>query len=367
MLQPRLEKFRKILKEKNIDAFLVSNFYNILYLSGFKTLVDNEREAWLLVTTKQAYLFTDSRYVNDKSVINNGLLITKLLSSEKGLIKHLHEIIAEKKIKTVGVEADDLKLVEFQNFTQYLKEVRLIGTERLVAKQRELKDETEIESIGKSCRIADECLTEIVKTIKVGQTEKEIAFKMEFWLKEKGYDLAFYPIVAVDENSALAHYDTRADGGKKVKNGSLVLIDFGAKYKDYLSDITRMVFVGKTSDKVINTYNKLLDAQTKTIKQCSNITMLKDLDLYCRKLLAGHSPFFAYSHSTGHGVGLEIHEYPKLAPLSTDQKSPGQIVTIEPGVYFEGIWGMRIEDTVLINNKGSAETLTGFNKKPLIL
>ncbi|MBI5127244.1 aminopeptidase P family protein [Candidatus Roizmanbacteria bacterium] len=361
MLQ-RLEKFRKTLKEKNIDAFLVSNFYNILYLSGFKTLVPEEREAWLLITTKNSYVFTDSRY---SSTQTKNL---RLLTAEKELIKHLQEIISEEKIMLIGIEGDDLKLNEFQNFHQYLNGVKLVPTERLVIKQREIKDKEEVEKISKACRISDECLTEIVKTIKVGQTEKEIAFKLEFWLKEKGYDLAFYPIVAIDENSALAHYDTKSKGDKKVSDGSVVLIDFGAKYKDYMSDITRMVFVGKTNTKIINAYNSLLDSQTKTIEKLNmnKTSMLKDTDLYCRQLLTSHSPLFSYNHSTGHGVGLEVHEYPKIAPRSGDQIFPGQVITVEPGVYFENSWGMRIEDTVLVK-EDDVEVLTKFSKKPLII
>jgi len=366
MLQCRVDKLRKTLQEKNLDGFLVSNFYNILYLSGFKTLVDNEREAWMLVMTRNAYLFSDSRYLNDKlqitnnnSIINNKYLIIKLITPEKGLIKHLKEITGKEKIQRLGFEGDDLKVNELQKLKEKLINIEFIPTEKLIIKQREIKDESEIEKIRKACKITDECLTEIVKTIKVGQTEKEIAFKIEFWLKEKGYDLAFYPIVAVDENSAVPHYDTKTGNNKKVKNNSIILIDFGTKYQDYLSDITRVVFVGKPNDEIINAYNKLLAVQTKTIEQCGNETICKNLDSFCRQQLN-------YPHSTGHGVGLEIHEYPKISLTSTDVFSPNQIITIEPGVYFENKWGMRVEDTVLVKENG-VEVLTKFDKQPPII
>ncbi len=360
MFKIRVEIFRKTFKEKNLDAFLVSNFYNIFYLSGFKTLVPEEREAWLLITTKNSYVFTDSRYSSGQT--KN----IKLLTPEKGLVKHLQEIISEEKIKSVGIEAEDLKLIEFQHFIQYLKEVRFVPTERLIVKQREIKEAGEAEKIRKACRISDECLAEIVKTIKLGQTEKEIAFKMEFWLKEKGFDLAFYPIVAVDENSAVIHYDTRGGSNKKAKKGSVVLVDFGAKYQDYVSDTTRVIFVGKPSNEILNTYSKLLAAQTKTVLKSHAGSEGKEIDALCRQLLTARSPLFTYSHSTGHGVGLEVHEYPKIAPRSEDKILPGQVITVEPGVYFEGKWGMRIEDTVLVKKDG-VEILTKFSKKPLMI
>ncbi|PJC32634.1 hypothetical protein CO049_02405 [Candidatus Roizmanbacteria bacterium CG_4_9_14_0_2_um_filter_36_12] len=364
MQQQKVEKLRKTLKEKGPDGFLVSNFYNILYLSGFKTLVDNEREAWMLVTIRNAYLFSDSRYVSEiasspaKRGPRNDISI-KLITPEKGLIKHLKEIVAEEKIKRLGIEGDDLKINEFNRLRRELINVEIVPTEKLIIKQRKIKDEDEIEKIKKACQITDECLAEIVKTIKVGQTEKEIAFKIELWLKEKSYDLAFYPIIAIDENSSLPHYNTRAGNNKKVKNSSVVLIDFGAKYRSYLSDITRMVFVGKPNNEMINAYNNLLTAQTKTIEKCNNKMVCKNLDSFCRQELN-------YPHSTGHGVGLEIHEYPKISLISNDVLSPNQIVTIEPGVYFENKWGMRVEDTVLIKEKG-VEILTKFSKQPLII
>ena len=195
--------------------------------------------------------------------------------------------------------------------------------EKLIIKQREIKDEDEIEKIRKACQIADECLTEIVKIIKVGQTEKEIAFKIEFWLKEKSCDLSFYPIVAIDKNSSLPHYSTK-DGEGKVKKNSIILIDFGAKFQDYHSDITRMIFVGEQSNEIINVYRKLLEAQTKTVKRLKIDNNPVSIDQFCRQLLTFNFKLSTYSHSTGHGVGLQIHEYPKISLSSflEDSLSP---------------------------------------------
>ncbi len=353
-----IKKFKKTLQEKNLDAFLVSNFYNIFYLSGFRTLTENEREAWMLITSKNNYLFSDSRYINSEDKEK------RLITPEKGLIKHLQEIFEEEKIKTCGIEADDLKISEFNKLKNYFPKINFIETEKLLLKQREIKDEKEIEKIKKACGIADQCLSEIIKIIKIGQTEKEIAFKIEFWLKEKGYDLAFYPIVAIDKNSSIIHYDTRNGNNKKIKKNSVILMDFGVKYQNYLSDITRMIFFGKPTDKQINVYQNLLSIQEKTLKNSYSKTT-QEIDQYCRKLIKEKN-LPNYPHSTGHGVGLEIHEYPKISPNSQDQLLENQVITIEPGVYFQEKWGMRIEDTVLVK-KNNLETLTKFTKEPLII
>lgn len=361
MLEQRINKLRKILKDKNLGGFLISNFYNILYLTGFKTLTDDEREAWGLVTKNNIYLFTDSRYT-----INNQFLILKLIIPEKGLIKHLQEIVVEEKIQRLGFEGDDLKVNELQKLKEQLINIELVSLEKLIIKIRGIKDEKEIKKIKMACQIADQCLEEIVKTIKVGTTEKEIAFKIEFWLKEKNHDLSFYPIVAVDKNSAIPHYDTRNGRDEKVKKNSIILIDFGAKFQDYHSDMTRMIFVGKPTNEMISIYKTLLNAQEKTMEQLKIDNNPVSVDQYCRKLITD-SRLPTYSHSTGHGVGLQIHEFPKISFTSIDVLLPNQAVTIEPGVYIEDKWGMRIEDTVLIRENKEVEVLTKFSKRPLII
>ena len=361
MLQTRTEKLRKILEEKNLDGFLVSNFYNVLYLTGFRTLTDNEREGWGLVTKDNIYLFTDSRYI-----INNKYLILKLITPEKGLIKHLMEIVAEEKIQRLGFEGDDLKVNELQKLKEQLINVELVFLEKLVIKIREIKDEDEINKIRTACQIADQCLKEIVRTIKIGTTEKEIAFKIEFWLKEKNHNLSFYPIVAIDKNSAIPHYDTMNGNNEKVKKNSVILIDYGAKFNGYHSDITRMIFVGQPTDEMVNTYKTLLNAQEKTIEQLKIDNSPVFVDQFCRKLIINNR-LPIYQHSTGHGVGLQIHEYPKISFTSTDVLLPNQVITIEPGVYIEDKWGMRVEDTILIKENKRVEVLTKLSKQPLII
>jgi Xaa-Pro aminopeptidase len=353
------------LNELKIDALLVSNFYNILYLTGFKTLTDNERAAWILVTKNNNYLFTDGRYLNKNYKLRITDYELKLIEPGRSVLSHLRQIIKKEKIKKLGVEGEDLKLSEYERLKKTLPDINIVSTEKLIIKLREIKDGGEIDKIKKAGEIADRCLKEVIKTIKVGMAEKELAFKIEFWLKENGYNIAFDPIVAIDKNSAIPHYATK-DGQGRIREGSVVLIDFGAKYQDYVSDITRMVFINPKAQ-TIKIYHALLTIQEKTIttlvrphQSCT------DIDQACRKLIT-NCQLPNYPHSTGHGVGLEIHEYPKISQTSTDEIKFGQVFTIEPGVYFEGKWGIRIEDTVYINNRLQPKTLTKFSKQPLII
>ncbi len=356
MESKRINKVMKILREKNIEGILISNFYNILYLFGFKTLTKDEREAWALITQNNNYLFTDGRYFNKVSNIQFPIFKIRLINSHKSLINHFREIIKKEKITRFGFEEDDLRFIEYKKLKEKLPEAELVPTEKLIIRLREIKEREEVEKIKKACQITNRCLREIINTIKVGQTEKEISFKIECWLKEKGFSLAFDPIVAIDKNSSLPHYVTE-DGFGRVKNQSIILIDIGTKYQDYLSDVTRIVFVGRQKNEVSDVYNRLLTIQKETINYLEKSKETKNVDVFCRKLMSeNHLP--NYSHSTGHGIGLEIHEYPKISKTSVDLIKPGQVFTIEPGVYFEGRFGMRIEDTVWIDDARRVKIFT---------
>ncbi len=364
MIFHRLNQIKNFLNKNQLDGFLISNFFNILYLSNFKTLTENEREAWMLINKKNSHLITDLRY---QVLLENKHIRTLFIQPpEKRLLNIFEEIINQEGLKKIAFEADDLKVNEFQFFYKNLSklQVNFYPYEKIIIHNRSIKDKKEIALIKKACQITDQCLTDISKIIKKGLTEKEIAFKIEYWLKEKGCDLAFYPIVAIDKNSAIPHYDTRENGQEKVKNNSIILIDFGVKYKNYLSDITRMFFYGKPSAEQVSVYQKLLSIQEKTINFSQKNFFGRDLDQFCRNLY-DKELLPKCSHSIGHGVGLEIHEYPKINFVSEEIITNNQVFTIEPGVYFENKWGMRIEDTVIYQNK--IISLTKFDKKLIII
>jgi len=363
----RILNTKKVLKNLKLEGFLISSFYNILYLTGFKGLSSSERESWFLVTQNRNYLFTDNRYFLSSKKLQNDQIV--VISHKKNLINFLKEIFKKEKIKNCGFEAEDMKVNELNILTTKIKNVKFFPTEKILLNQRAIKDQEEIKKIKKACHISEKCLKTIIKLIKKGVSEKEIAFKIEFFLKEKNFDLAFYPVVAFDENSSIPHYNTQNGNNKKLKNKGIILIDFGVKFKNYCSDITRVFFFKKPKNEIIKIYQKLLSIQKKTINFCQKNRPIKIIDSFCRKNLNKELFSFSsyiYSHATGHGVGLEIHELPNISTKSKEKIVNNQIFTIEPGIYISQQYGLRIEDTILIENS-KPKILTQFNKEIMIL
>lgn len=345
----------------NTDAFLISNFFNILYSTAFETLNPHEREAYLLLLKDRKIIITDARYAGEKHSMDSELYI---LQQEERIGEVVTRFCKENKVGTMGCEADDLKWSEVQMLQK--RGVELVPISAPFSSKRSIKTEEELFAIKQACHIGDLVLKDITPYIHPGQTEKELAWLIERSIRE-GYktELAFDPIVAIDAHAAVPHYNTKKGEGV-VKDGSLLLIDFGVKAHNYCSDITRMIAIGKVSDEIIITYNSLLSAQIKTIEYAQSAMQLKDIDFFCRnELKKNNLPH--YPHSTGHGIGLEIHESPRISSISKDIKKTGQVFTIEPGVYHSGKWGMRIEDTVTVLDQGEIEVLTHFPKDLILL
>lgn len=367
MSNMRTKNTQKLIKDKSIDALLITNYYNIFYLTDFVSLSKDEREAYVVLTSNSIYLITDARYIDEKLLLNCKKFEVRvlILESNKRLMNQLQNIIVEEKIQRFGFEAESLNFSEYNALKEKLRDMELIPTHGLIGKQRATKDKDEIENITKACNLTDQCLEDVVPTLTVGQTEKEVSNLLKSWMMNNHCEEAFEPIVAVDQNAALPHYNTKTGNGI-VKNGSLLLIDFGIMYNNYVSDITRMVSFGKPSAEIVDTYNKLLYAQQQTIKLISSTNELKNLDIFCRKVLK-EKGLPNFSHSLGHGVGLEVHEYPRLSSLSDDVIQAGQVFTVEPGIYYEGKWGMRIEDTVYIDENQKPIILTKFPKDLFVI
>jgi Xaa-Pro aminopeptidase len=345
----------------NTDAFLVSNFFNILYLSGFETLSPHEREAFLLLIGDTKIIITDSRYDGEKHSEDSELYI---LAQGERMGEAIGKLCAEKKVKTLGCEADNLKWNEVQ-VLQHIG-VQLVPISSVFSPRRSIKTEQELFVIKQACHIGDQVLKDITPYIHPGQTEKEIAWYIEKSIREGyGADLAFDPIIAVDAHGAIPHYNTKKGEGT-IEDGSLLLIDFGVKKHNYCSDITRMVGVGDISDEIKKTYAQLLDAQKKTIEFSATHSELKQIDAYCRSELKKYN-LPSYNHSTGHGIGLEVHEAPRISAVSIENKEVGHVFTIEPGVYIPGKWGMRIEDTVTVSAQEEIEVLTRFPKELILV
>lgn len=356
--QKRLKKIQNKLKQKQIDALLVSNYYNLFYLSGFSGLSKEEKEAWIFISQDEGYFFTDGRYRLSRS--ENFPFKTKIINSVREVFVSIEVYLQKYRLKTLAIEADDLKLSEYFFIKDIFKNIQLVPITGFIKEERMKKDNDEIEMIKKACLVTDDCLFFLEKNIKKGQKEKEIVWMIERWVRERGYRLAFPPIVAIDQDSSIPHYDSQKNGQETVKNNSLILVDMGTVVGGYCSDITRIFFFGHPNQRQIIIYQNLLKVQEKTINFIKNNQSSSEVDRFCRENLKNY-PF--YPHSTGHGIGLEVHEFPKITANASDLLLKKMVFTIEPGIYLPDEWGIRIEDTVFINEEGKGEVLTHFPKE----
>jgi Xaa-Pro aminopeptidase len=335
---------------------LVSNPANIFYLTGIGI---ESRDAWVLQTEKNLHFFTDARY-NDVLAALKKPIMPHEISASLPLSTQIQQILLDEKSSSLFFEADDLTVLELKTLKKKIP-VAFKPTTGLLAQRREIKNDQEIAKIKKACEAIDMCLHDIKKLIRPGISEYEIAYKLDSWLREKGYESAFAPIAAVDEHAAVPHFNTQKNGDKKISRDCVILIDAGAKVNGFCSDITRMFVIGKPSNTFMKCYTNMLAVQEETIQQLGKLKKYSDVDGFCRKELekVGITP---HAHATGHGIGIEVHEKPYVSLYSKDSIKPHHVVTIEPGTYIHNQFGIRIEDTVLIDEKGKPIALTQYPK-----
>jgi len=347
----RISKIRNKIKKLNLDALFITSQPNVSYLTGFAGLSPNEREGFLLVTQKTSHLFTFPTYFQLYCQGGDGF---KTLEITRGfrLKDHLAAIIDKEKIKTIGYESENLTVAELESLKKKTA-VSWRKTEKVVENLRMIKDKTEITKINKAAEITDQAFDFIKTKIKKGVTEKELALELEFFLKKSAGDIAFSPIVAFNQNAAIPHYlpanDHPPAGGLTTK--SLILMDFGAKYEGYCADMTRVIFFGKLPEKQIKAYEIVLKAQIKALANIKMGMKATQVDMIARDYIKSHG-FVPYPHGLGHGVGLSIHEDPRIKQGSKHSLLESMVFTVEPGIYLPGQYGIRIEDLVLLKKDG---------------
>lgn len=332
-----------------MNYLFVTNPTNIRYLTGFVGV--DERDAYCLLTQRELFLFTNSLYLESVKELRTQNLMTKQditiveISRENPISKELKRVFTEKKLE---FEEDNLTVAELRKLKETLVGVELIPTQNRIEKLRMIKRQDEINNIRLAANITDQCFSYVTKRIRPGVTEGRLAWEIESFLKMKAGDIAFSPIVAFNENSSKPHYQSR--GNSPLRKNSLILLDFGARVSGYCADMTRVVFAGKPKDEWVNAYKAVSSANQKAID------MLKDgerngatLDAAAKKIIA-ETDLPVYPHSLGHAVGLDIHEAPRLTTKKSEILKPGMVVTVEPGVYVEGSYGVRLEDLVLLRD-----------------
>jgi len=338
----RLQRLRTAMVALELEAILVTNAYNRKYLSGF-----TGSSGYLLITTEQAYLLTDFRYRTQAPMQAQYYDVVE--HGPKAIVT-VKEILEKRQIKRLGFEQDDLTYGTYLTYTAELENITLVPTRQIVEGLRLIKDASELAIMQEAADLADQTFHYIMSWLKPGVSEKAIALEMEMFMRKSGAtSSSFETIVASGERSALPH---GIASERLLQKNEFVKLDFGAYYKGYCSDLTRTVVVGKPTSKHRQIYETVLEAQLTALQQLKPGMTGKEADGVARGVIekAGFGSFFG--HGTGHGLGMEIHEEPRLSSQSNTVLQPGMTVTVEPGIYIPGFGGVRIEDDVVITDHG---------------
>ena len=343
--------------ELKIDALLVSGLPNIRYLTGFTG--DN---AQLLITPAGQILFTDPRYTIQAS---EECTCPLKIHSKGPLDQAVAESIRRKKLKRIGFEASRITYDVYLRLKQALPlGAMLKPLGGVVEKLRMVKSDQEIECIRRSVLTNSKALEKTIPSIRPGVSEATLAAELEYQMRRLGGEkAAFETIVAIGERSALPHARPTS---RKLGSDELLLIDMGTCQDGYMSDMTRVLFAGRPNPRIQQMYNSVAKAQLAAIDAVRPGTTAGRVDRAARQVLASDGLAAAFVHSTGHGLGLEIHEPPRVGRADKTRLEPGMVITIEPGAYIRGLGGVRIEDTVLVT-KNACEVLTPTSKELMLL
>ncbi len=336
----RIGFLRKKMEEESLDAIMVNTLINWRYLTGFTGDAGS-----LLVTGDEAIIFTDSRYTEQAEKEAPGFKVVQ--TGREDVFK---QALSRLGVKRLGFEQHVVTYSAWERMKSRFEGVDLVGYGGWVEEIRAVKTKDEIELIARAQEIADEAFAALTRQVKIGSTERELALELEFTMRKLGAEGLSFPIIAVSgERSSLPH---GVPTQKEVEDGDFLTFDFGAVYNGYCSDETRTFLMGDVSDKHLEIYNVVLEAQMTALEKVAPGIQSKEIDLAGRKVIedAGYGEYFG--HAIGHGVGLNVHERPGVGRRSEDILKPGMVITVEPGIYIPGFGGVRIEDLVLVTESG---------------
>lgn len=340
-LDPKMEKLRAKAAKEPVDGFLVTTPLNVRYISGFRG-----EAGTLLVTSKSAYLFTDSRFVEQAEKEATGFSVVKTTMDTD----EVKNVVEREGVKRLAFEKDYVTFAAWERFKERFPAAELVGVSGWVEEQRVVKTPEEVACIAKAQEIADDAFDALVPSIRAGAREIDLALELEFTMRKNGADgLAFSIIAVTAERSSLPH---GMPTEKAISDGDFLTFDFGAKYRGYCSDETRTFVIGHLDEKHEEIYKVVLEAQLAGLEAVKPGVKGMDVDASGRKVIdaAGYGQYFG--HGIGHGVGLNIHERPVAGPKSETVLEPGMVVTVEPGIYIPGFGGCRIEDLVVVTETG---------------
>lgn len=345
--------------QQDIDVALILSEINRFYFTEFSSTF-----GVLLLTKEKPIFITDPRYYEMAEELKEQGVDTRLIEIGKSSFDIVRDVFSELNAKNVGFEDGSVTVSEYENLKSEFPSVNFIPISSQINKLRSVKTEAEIGYVKKAQSITDTAFTKILSFIKEGVSEIDLAVELEYQMRKHGASgLAFETIIASGVNSSKPHAHPT---DKKLCKGDTITMDFGASYNGYCSDMTRTVFLGEPSQEMRNIYNIVLAAQTNVINNVAVKMTGKEVDALARELIVANGYGANFTHSTGHSLGLEIHEDPRATQNSGDVFVPNQFITAEPGIYIPGYGGVRIEDLLLIK-ENETEDLTKSQKTIIIL
>ena len=348
----RIEALRKRMEEKGLEAMFIAEPSNRRYLSGF-----TGTSGYVLVTMDRAVFFTDFRYVTQAAEQCPDL---EVIRHEADVMATVKPELEKSGVKRLAVEQQHITYGDFQKYAGELDPIELVPVDSLAAELRMKKDETELKILEEAARLADLAYEHILTYIRPGLRERDVDLELETFMRRHGASgSSFTTIVASGERSALPH---GVSSDRVIQPGDFVTLDFGASYQGYCSDITRTIVVGKPTDKHREIYDIVLEAQLHCLDHIRPGMTGREADALTRDIIKRYGYNDYFGHGTGHGIGLEIHEAPRLSPTSDHVLEPGMTVTVEPGIYLPGFGGVRIEDDIVITDTGM-KRLTNSSKE----
>jgi Xaa-Pro aminopeptidase len=350
-ISSRVSRLRALLRHSGVATFLILDLKNIRYLTGF-----SGSDGALLVGAGKPVLLVDGRYTTQAGKQAPGTRVVLYRDKASGIA----DALSEDGVEHVGFEPAVLTVELHSALRRKAKKVRWKPLPAELSAIRAVKDDKEIESIRRAIRIAAGALRSTQERIRPGVCERDIAIELEYTMRRMGADApSFDTIIASGPNSALPH---ARPGSRKLRPGDFVVIDYGAVWRGYHSDETCTFAVGRAGSRHERIYAVVKEAHDRALEAVRSGVACRDVDAAARGVIekAGYGPLF--SHGTGHGVGLDVHEAPRLSALSDAVLEKGMVITIEPGIYLPGFGGVRIEDTVLVE-KGGSRVLTEFSKE----
>ncbi|WP_456368165.1 Xaa-Pro dipeptidase PepQ [Thermococcus sp.] len=348
-MEVRIEKLREFIAEKELDGILITHRPNLYYFTGSSPILGG----YLVVTPDDAvFLVPELEYEEARET-------SKVPVEKFKTGKELFERLSSFRLRKLGIEGRT-SFSTIQTLKEKANVEDFTAVDDVIRELRIIKTKEELEVIERACRIADQAMMVALEEVSEGRREREIAAKMEYAMKMNGAEKpAFDTIVASGWRSALPH---GVASDKRIKKGDLVVIDEGAVYRHYHSDMTRTIVVGSPNEKQREIYEIVLEAQRKGVEEARPGITAKELDTMVRDVIAEYGYGDYFIHSTGHGVGLEIHEWPRVSQQDETVLKPGMVITVEPGIYIPKFGGVRIEDTIVITESG-AKRLTKMERE----